>query len=127
MDIDKILQFISSFLGKNAADFLSAVDEDTVAPIAAILNVAPDTLFTLIKVVPLLLSGDIDVKNSLPALIPAFIGYFLSLYAPDKNANETAADNKSAADENVVRENLDIIKSGYSCFDIYLQSESASE
>ena len=130
MDITKITQLLSSIFGESFYDIFDDPDAKTLAPVAAMLGIKPETLCVIIRLIPRLLKGDINIKSVIPSIIPVFLSYMLSLNnstaAGDEDEN-TAADECPAADENDNFINLRaVLGENYSGFDVYLQSESAS-
>ena len=127
MDNTELSQLLKSILGENLSVALENADAETLAPVAAVLGLKPQTLCVIIKLIPKFLSGDIDLKGLLPSLIPVFLNYILSLNSLDTTDDKTAAEQSPAANENATYENLKtIIGKDYSSFDVYLQSDSAS-
>jgi len=126
MDKNKLSQLLSSLFNEDFLSLIENVDRSAIEPVALLLNVKCETLLVIVKLIPRLLSGDIDLKSALPSLVPVFISYMLSLNSPG-GQNTAAAKEPSAAAENENYENLKFI-SGEECspLDVYLQSASAS-
>ena len=125
MDQNKISQLLSSFFDENFFKALDNIDAETLAPIAALLGLKSQTLVVIIRLLPRMLRGEIDIKDAVPSLLPALLSYMLSLNAPEQNT--AAAEASSAAAETVDHENLKFVSGDdLSPLDVYLQSESAS-
>ena len=126
MEQNKLSQLLSSLFNEDFLSALNNVDQTALEPIALLLGIKCETLFVVVKLIPKLISGEIDFKSALPSLLPVFISYMLSLNASD-GQKATAAKEPSAAVETENYENLKLI-SGEDCspLDVYLQSASAS-
>lgn len=134
MDFNRIFSWIREMFSGGAFDFLQDVDEETLSPVAAILNINAKTLCSLIKVLPPLFKGEISFKEALPYLLPIFLSFLLSsrlrgsdsavnsseaiekpTYSPTFEQNNTANELNSFADNDI-----------YYSLNAYLQSDSAS-
>ncbi len=134
MDFSKIFSWIKEMFSGGALDFLSDVDEETLSPVAALLNINSKSLCSLVRVLPPLFKGEISLSEALPSLLPIVLSFLLSsklksevsvektdenlekpTYSPTFEQNETANEFCSFADNDI----------SYS-INAYLQSDSAS-
>ncbi len=116
MDLSKILSIIKETFASGAFDFLCEATEQTVAPVALLINVPPKTLVNICNLLPPLMKGELSLKDALPKLLPIVIAFLLS-----KNANKSLSSNC----ESELNKSENIEKPTYS--DTFCQKESANE
>lgn len=75
MDLNNFLAPVSEIFKSGAFDFLEEIDEETLSPIALLLNVDEKRLTALLKLIPPFFKGDIGLKEVLPFIIPLFLSF----------------------------------------------------
>ena len=123
MDISQLLSGAGSQILKETLKALDGADQSTLAPVAALLGVKPQTLATFLQLLPKIVNKEVTLSSIYPAILPAFLSYYASLGAQ----NESPAENTSAEPcENNI-EDLEYVAGGvFSSLELYEQNSSAS-
>ncbi len=128
MDFETILKNLKAFIPESLSAALENFDPSTLTPFAALVNIKPETLTSLIRLFADFIFGKLSVNEVIPLLLPTFIEYLLSLSAPsatEKAQKENAAPSSGAAEKEV---DFDIVGGeNFTFLDAYLQSSIASE
>ena len=132
MDGNQLINTIKSYV-VDALKNISAVDEEALSPIAALVGIKPQTLCTFLKLAPLFLDGEFDLRSLFPYVLPTLISYYLSLKTSDGEGaiksdreNENAPSPPETGGEGDISVLKDISFGATDAFDVYLQSASAS-
>lgn len=116
MDFSQIFSLIKKAFISGAFDFLCEQDEQSVAPVALLLNLPPKTIACICNVLPPLFKGELALKDALPKLLPIFISFLL-------NKNRTFEADKNFTSGIDKSENIE--KPTYT--DTFTQKETANE
>lgn len=124
MNLSDLLKNFGGNFSEEISKILASVNEETVAPLSALFNVKAETLLVFLRLIPKILAGEIDLKNVIPALIPTFIEYYLTLNRSQDNKKTTAPVSETID----LEEDIRFIGNGaINSLDVYLQSKIASE
>ena len=124
MDLNDILKNFSL-----DAETLAAVFNEETAPYFAELLGLDERLITVVfKILPVALSGELDFKQLIPALLPTLISFIAS-----KKQNAAPEESIGSDEKDIERDSLveDFLKEEnskeFSPLSVYLQNSSASE
>ena len=132
LNVKNLMSNIFEQLNIDAESVVSLLSEQTPL-ISEITNIDEKLLSAIFKIVPVLLSGELDIKSLIPSLIPVAISYFLSLKSGKANENApeniggALKDNVSVGDDNGFQNVFSFDgKKGFSPIDLYLQNSNPS-
>ena len=126
MDINELIKNFSHDGGLD-----SILSEETIPLLSSLFKIDERALTAILKIVPPLIRGEIDIRSLLPTLLPVVLSYLVSLRLPS-NDKAPPVDTGGAEEpyENNVMTDIGIdtesIKKEFSSLELYLQNPSAS-
>ena len=126
MDISQLIANLSGAFNGELDKTLENLDETTLAPVALLLNIKPQTLVVIVRIIPKLINGEIDFKTVFPSIFPTIVKYFLSLYAAGTTENSAVGETPTAENKETVEILKNVAGNNFDAYELYLQSESAS-
>lgn len=78
MNFEQIFLKLKEYFLSGAFDFLQDIDEDALSPLCVFLNIDKDSLSNLLKVLPPLFKGEINLKDAFIYILPVIVSFLLS-------------------------------------------------
>ena len=109
--------------GIDPETILSFLNDETVPALSSLLGLDENLLFSIVKLAPLFLSGNFDLKSFLPTAIPVVVSYLASLKNDEEKPPEPVFE---GSDIEYINEFKEQSGDAFSPLEIYLQSDNAS-